>query len=318
MALGTSLERSLSVTDETPVIELANHVKMPLVGYGTFRVKGDEAKTGVKTALRCGYRHIDTATCYMNEKEIGESIKEWREEQSSNESVAVFLTSKLQPRDMHHPEDLRKAFLLSCEKLRVTTLDLYLIHWPGISKRPPSSHCHREARHRAWTVLEDFYLKGCVRAIGVSNFTRAHLEDLLFEDVCGRRALRVRVIPHVNQVEFHPQYQQRDLRAFCQEHGIQVVAYSSFGVGDLLEHQVVQHIVASHPTYPISPAAVLLRWTLQQGIPVLPKSVRPNRIEENIRFSLDPSWELSPTDIVSLDSLDQADGKKTWNPNDIR
>ena len=292
---------------------LVESVEIPWLGLGTFRLKGAEAEEAVTTALGCGYRHIDTATCYGNERAVGKAVAQWRE----GRGLPVFLTTKVQPRDMRSAHTVMSAFERSLQQLGVDKVALYLLHWPGVSKRPPDSPAHSAARREAWEALERLHLEGRAGAIGVSNFTQAHLEDLLYGEGAMGGPLRVRVVPHVNQVECHPQYQQRRLRAFCGRLGIQLVAYSPFGVGELLSHPVVIDIASRHQPR-ASPAAVLLRWALQQGIPTLPKSAAPARIRENFEATLSPDWEMSASDLSLLHAMDIPLGKKTWDPHQIK
>ena len=317
-------------------VQLSNGVRMPLIGFGTFRLKGETCKISVEAALACGYRHIDTATCYGNETEIGQVLshhhnKKQEADAKQADGNDIFLTSKVQPRDMHRPGQVLAAFEASLSKLQVPRLDLYLIHWPGVSKRPPESPQHAIARRETWRTLEDLYLEGKARAIGVSNFTTAHLRELMFgsaeecsdsEEEMERKSLCVRVIPHVNQVELHPEFQQKALRRFCGKHGIQIVGYSPFGVGALFHNPLITSVVERHRANGAAscdPATVLLKWSLQQGIPAIPKATRPEHIRSNFEAFSDESWSLSQEDFQLFDSLDdESNGKKTWDPKHIQ
>jgi len=247
-----------------PVIELNNGVRMPQLGYGVFQVPDDETATAVKAALEAGYRSIDTAAVYGNEKGVGQAIAE-----SGIARDELFVTTKLWNSAQGYDSTL-KAFDESMTKLGLEQLDLYLIHWPTPA---------RGKFLDTWKAFEKLYADGRVRAIGVSNFQPAHLERLL--DAAD-------VAPAVNQVELHPYLQQRELREFDAKHGIATEAWSPLAKGgSLLGDPVVAELAVKHSR---TPAQIVLRWHLELGNVVIPKSVTPERIRQNLDvfgFSLD-------------------------------
>ncbi|CAI5494591.1 unnamed protein product [Closterium sp. Naga37s-1] len=202
--------------DLTSPIRLASGTSIPRLALGTFKAKGGEVKEAVKAALAAGYRHIDTASVYKNEAEIGEAIREYgiaREE--------VFITSKASPYE-HGFQQALAACAASLERLQTDYLDLYLLHWPGVAKLDRASEKNAEIRLESWRALEQLQREGKCRAIGVSNFTAAHLDHLMTNSAAP---------PAVNQVEVHPLLTQQPLRAYCAERGICVAAYSPLGCG---------------------------------------------------------------------------------------
>jgi diketogulonate reductase-like aldo/keto reductase len=264
-------------------VRLNNGVWMPRVGLGVFQAAaGDEARDAVREALRVGYRHVDTARIYGNERDVGAAIRE-----SGIPREEVFVTTKLW-NDDHGYDDALRAFDRSAGKLDLGAVDLYLIHWPTESSR----------RLDAWRALERLYEEKRVRAIGVSNYMPNHLEELF---------AHARVPPAVNQIEVSPFLQQREVRAVCERHGIVVQAYSPLTRGKFLRDP---RLAAVARRVGRTPAQVLLRWGLQHGLVVLPKSVRPERIAEN--FSVF-DFELPRDDMAELDALER--GYATgWDP----
>ncbi len=256
-----------------PHVTLNNGVQIPQLGFGVFQVPPEETAQVVGTALEAGYRSIDTARAYGNEAGVGEAVRSAgipREE--------LFLTTKLW--NTHHGYDAAlQAFDRSLSDLGVDYLDLYLIHWPV-----PSADRYVET----WTAFEKLASDGRVRAIGVSNFTEAHLQRLL--DETG-------TVPVLNQVELHPNFPQAELRAFHARHGITTEAWSPLAQGGLLKEQ---SLVALAEKYDKTPAQIILRWHLQIGNVVIPKSVTPERIRSNIDVF---DFELADDDIATIDSL---------------
>jgi diketogulonate reductase-like aldo/keto reductase len=257
---------------------LHNGVKMPWFGLGVFKVEeGAELVNAVKSAIKHGYRSIDTATIYDNEKSVGQGIREALvDNQMKREDL--FVTSKVWNADLGYESTLA-AYKTSLNKLGLDYLDLYLIHWPVEGK-------YKEA----WRALETLYNEGRVKAIGVSNFHVHHLEELMKGTV---------IKPMVNQVELHPQLAQDKLRAFCKEQGIQMEAWSPLMQGQLLDHPILKEISHKHNK---SIAQVILRWDLQQGIVTIPKSTKEQRIIENAAIF---DFELSQEDIARIDGLNQ-------------
>ncbi|MFJ3669244.1 aldo/keto reductase [Streptomyces sp. NPDC090106] len=252
------------MSSKVPPIILNNGVEMPQLGFGVWQVPDDEAERAVATALEAGYRSIDTAAIYGNEEGTGRAISA-----SGVPREDIFLTTKLWNSDQGYDSTLR-AFDTSLAKLGTDYVDLYLIHWPTPS---------RDLYVDTYKAFEKLYADGRIKAIGVSNFEVAHLERLIAE---------TSVIPAVDQIELHPHLQQKAAREFHAEQGIATEAWSPLGSGKgLLE---VPAIVAVAQKHGRTPAQVVLRWHLQLGNVVIPKSVTPSRIKENIEvfdFSLD-------------------------------
>ena len=258
--------------------------EIPRVGLGVYQAeRGDETRKSVVEALRLGYRHIDTARIYGNERDVGEAIKE-----SGVPRSEVFVTTKLWNADQGYDEALR-AYDASLVRLGLESIDLYLLHWPVPKKRLES-----------WRALEKLLDEKRVRSIGVSNFMVQHLEELF---------AKAKTLPAVNQIELSPFLQQRKVRALCSERGIVVEAYSPLTRGEKLKHPVVT-AVAKHVGR--TPAQVLIRWALQHELVVLPKSVRSDRIAENQAVF---DFEIDPSDMTKLDGLEE--GLVTgWDPRE--
>lgn len=264
---------------------------IPMVGLGTYQMRGEECREAVRAALDLGYLHIDTAHIYRNEDVIGDVLK------SYNRST-LFITSKIPPTHQGFEKALEAASH-SISQLGVSYLDLLLIHWPGCSGLAPSDPLNAVRRLETWRALEQLKRQGKVRNIGVSNFLVKHLEPLL---------KRCTVRPAVNQFEFHPLCQNQDLVQFCKVNGILIEAYSSLARGDrdLFGNPLVQEIAAKHRK---TIGQVLLRWGLQQGVVVLPKSIHRERIQSNSELN----FILSPEDMIKLSGLD-AQKHTCWDP----
>ena len=257
-----------------PDVELNNGVLMPQLGFGVFQVPDDQAESAVRTALVCGYRSIDTASLYGNECGVGRAVAE-----SGVPRDELFLTTKLWNDDQGYQSAL-DALAASLRRLSLEYVDLYLIHWPK-----PTLDKYVDS----WRALEQLYKDGVVRAIGVSNFQPAHLQRLLDE---------TDVVPAVNQIELHPHFQQKQLRDFDTAHRIATEAWSPLGQGQVLAESVIRTIAAK---YDKTPAQVVLRWHLQLGNIVIPKSVTPARIRQNIEVF---DFELSGDDLRAFDGLE--------------
>jgi 2,5-diketo-D-gluconate reductase A len=259
---------------------LNNGVEVPQLGYGVFKVPSNETKKAVLMAFEAGYRHIDTARAYDNEAGVGDAVCE-----SGLDRDAVFITTKLANRDQGYDATLR-AFDASMERLRVDVLDLYLIHWPTPG---------RDLYVDTWRAMEKLYVDGRIRAIGVSNFQPDHLRRLL--DKCD-------VVPVINQIELHPYLQQQAARQAHAELGILTEAWSPIARGgDLLQDPVVVGLADKHGR---TPAQVVLRWQIQLGNVVIPKSVTPSRIVENIAVF---DFALDDDDMAAIAALDR--GQRT-------
>jgi methylglyoxal/glyoxal reductase len=253
---------------------LANGAKMPWLGLGVWKAKeGGEVENAVKTALRVGYRSIDTAAIYGNESGVGKAVRE-----SEIPREELFITTKVWNADQGYDSTL-KAFEASLERLGMEYVDLYLIHWPVKGK-------YKET----WKALEKLYKDGRVRAIGVSNFQVHHLEDLLQD---------AEIKPMVNQVELHPYLTQRELRDYCSRNGIVLEAWSPLMRGKVAE---VPEIVELAAKYGKTPAQIVLRWNLQIGVVTIPKSVNEARIRENADLF---DFELTAEDLAKLESLNR-------------
>ncbi len=254
--------------------KLNNGVEMPWLGLGVFRSEeGPEVENAVKTALAFGYRSIDTAAIYQNECGVGNAIKE-----SGVAREEIFLTSKVWNTEQGYKTTFA-AFEESLEKLQTTYLDLYLIHWPK-GKRSVET----------WVALEELYNKGRIRAIGVSNFLVHHLEEFLPE---------CKILPAVDQVEFHPELIQPDLLKYCQNKGIQLEAWAPMMKGRVNDIPVIQALAVK---YGKTPVQIVLRWDIQKGVVTIPKSVTPERIISNADIF---DFELSSEDMDKIDRLDQ-------------
>jgi diketogulonate reductase-like aldo/keto reductase len=264
------------VSSKVPPIILNNGVEMPQLGFGVWQVADDEAERAVGTALEAGYRSIDTAAVYGNEEGTGRAIAA-----SGLPREELFVTTKLWNSDQGHDSTLR-AFDASLKKLRLDYVDLYLIHWP-LPERGTFVDTYK--------AFEKLYEEGRAKAIGVSNFLPGHLETLL-----GATS----VVPAVNQIELHPHLQQRAAREFHAERGIATEAWSPLGSGQgLLEVPALVAIARKHGR---TPAQVVLRWHLQLGNVVIPKSVTPSRIKENIEVF---DFTLDDEDLNAISALDE-------------
>ncbi|MEV3988073.1 aldo/keto reductase [Streptomyces sp. NPDC049837] len=261
---------------KVPSITLNNGVAMPQLGFGVWQVPDDEAANAVGTALEAGYRSIDTAAIYGNEKGTGEAIAA-----SGIARDELFVTTKVWNSEHGHDATLR-AFDESLARLGLDYVDLYLIHWPVPS---------RDAYVDTYKALEKIHADGRAKAIGVSNFLPGHLERLLDE---------TSVVPVLNQIELHPRLQQSESRAFHARHGIRTEAWSPLGQGrGLLEVPTIVAVARKHER---TPAQVVLRWHLQLGNIVIPKSVTPSRIRENIDVF---DFELDADDLAAFAALDE-------------
>lgn len=261
-----------------PNIKLNNGVEMPQLGFGVFQVPDEETTAAVKSALDAGYRSIDTAAIYGNEAGVGKALAE-----AGIARDELFITTKLWNGRQGYDETLR-AFDESLAKLGLEQLDLYLIHWPTPE---------RDLYLDTWKAFEKLYADGRVRAIGVSNFHQAHLERVF--EASG-------IVPAVNQVEAHPYLQQKDLRAFDAKHNIATEAWSPLAKGGGLLAEPA--IAALAEKYGKTPAQIIIRWHLDLGNVVIPKSVTPSRIRENLDVF---GFSLTETDIESLSGLDRGE-----------
>jgi 2,5-diketo-D-gluconate reductase A len=263
-----------------PHLELNDGNKIPQLGFGVFQIDPSETADAVTRALEVGYRHIDTAEMYGNEREVGEGIR-----QSGLDRGDVFVTSKLN-NSFHEPDDARRAFDGTLEALGFDHVDLFLIHWPL-----PTLY---DGDYVAtWQTLEEFKEDGRARSVGVSNFQVEHLERLASE---------TDTVSAVNQIELHPYFQNREVRAYDEEHGIATEAWSPIAQGEVLDDPTVGEIAERVGR---TPAQVVLRWHVQRGNIVFPKSVTPERIRENFEIF---DFELEDSDLEQIDELDRGEG----------
>ncbi|MFV2143785.1 aldo/keto reductase [Isoptericola sp. G70] len=263
--------------EPVPSLPLNNGVQIPQLGFGVFKVPPEQTRDAVSTALEIGYRHIDTAQMYRNERGVGEALAA-----SGLDRADYFVTSKLN-NAFHAHDDALAAFDRTLAELQLEHVDLFLIHWPL-----PAVDRYVEA----WGALEEIYRSGRARAIGVSNFEPHHLRRLLDETT---------VVPAVNQVEVHPWLGNEDVRAVDSEHGIVTEAWSPLGRGRVLEDPTIARIAENLGR---TPAQVVLRWHVERGDVVFPKSVTPARVEENFRLF---DFELSQADMADITALDRGE-----------
>jgi len=283
---------------------VASSLSIPQLGFGTYRLKKEAVENPLALALNAGYTHLDTAWIYDNEAHIARVIASRRKDNKTT----PFITTKLWRSHQGGEEVIRKHLNQSLKRLGVDTIDLWLLHWPGPGQ-------HRFKRHevpRGWTpatrletwkaMLKILEEGTKVRSVGVSNFTIRHLEELKKE---------TGVCPSVNQVELHPYLIQTDLLEYCKKEGITVTAYCSLGVGDkkLFNESIIASVANKHNK---TPAQVLLRWSIQKGVVVIPCSTSKEHIEENMKVF---EWEISAEDMKEIDKLEK--GKRySWQGMD--
>lgn len=272
---------------------LNNNYKIPNIGFGTFRTpSGEETEKSVIDAIKSGYRHIDCAAAYGNEKSVGEAIRK-----SGVAREELFITSKLWNDDKGY-ENTLAAFNRTLEDLQLDYLDLYLIHWP-IAKA--SKNNWQEANSESWRALEELYKQGKIKAIGVSNFLGHHLDPLL---------KTAKIKPMVNQIEIHPGMLQEETVKFCEENNILVEAWAPFSNGQIFNNPVLKEIADQ---YKKSVAQISLRWIIQKGIIPLPKSVTPERIKNNLDVF---DFEIKAQDVEKIDRLTDC-GSSGLHPDEV-
>lgn len=263
--------------------KLSNGVTMPCIGLGTWQVPDDDVLVkAIHSAVNLGYRHIDTAHIYGNERSVGVAVRTCGVPRSK-----LFVTSKLWNTDRGYKETL-EAFERTMDALQIGYLDLFLMHWPAACGEAMT---WQSINSGTWRAMEEIYRRGRVRAIGVSNFLVHHLVPLL---------ARAEVVPMVNQIEFHPGYMQKATFDFCRSHGIQVEAWSPLGRGALIHHPVLVELAQQHG---VTTAQITLRWCLQHGVAAVPKSLNPERQKQNAELF---SFNLTPEEMERLDNHPQA------------
>ncbi|MDB5166417.1 MAG: Aldo/keto reductase related to diketogulonate reductase [Candidatus Saccharibacteria bacterium] len=266
-----------------PSINLNDGQTIPQLGFGTYQVEPSETVEVVTEAIRVGYRHFDTAEMYGNEQQVGEAIR-----QSGIDRSEFFITSKLN-NGFHEPEAARRAFTDTLTKLGTDYIDLFLIHWP-LPTRYDGDFVS------TWKVLEEFMNDGRAQSIGVSNFQVNHLERL---------ALEAEITPAVNQIEVHPYLQNQAVVNYCHDHDIAIEAWSPIAQGGVLEDETITSIADQlHKT----PAQVVLRWHIQKGYIIFPKSSTPARMAENFDIF---DFELTDYQMAQTDDLDQGEAGRT-------
>ncbi|WCN82544.1 aldo/keto reductase [Micromonospora sp. LH3U1] len=271
-----------------PDISLNDGTTIPQLGFGVFQIEPKDTVAAVTTALEVGYRHIDTAEMYGNEAEVGEAVRV-----SGLDRGAVYVTSKLN-NGFHRPDDARKAFDSTLAALKMDYIDLFLIHWPL-----PTLYDGDFVS--TWKVLEEFQRDGRARSIGVSNFQVSHLRRLADE---------ASVVPAVNQIEAHPYFGNDEVRAYGREHNILTEAWSPIAQGKVLDDPTVVDIAGQLNR---TPAQVVLRWHVQRGDIIFPKSTTPKRIEENTRIF---DFELDDAAMERITELNKGEaGRQGPNPD---
>jgi 2,5-diketo-D-gluconate reductase A len=277
-------------TSTRGTIELNDGSTIPQLGFGVFQIPPEDTARAVSEALEAGYRHIDTAEMYGNEAGVGEAIRS-----SGLDRADVFVTSKLS-NAAHRPDDARRAFDDTLTALGVDSIDLFLIHWPL-----PTAYDGDFVS--TWRTLEELKADGRARSIGVSNFQVAHLERL---------AAETETVPAVNQIELHPYFLNEEVRAYGERQGIATEAWSPIAQGNVLDDAVIAGIAERVDR---TPAQVVLRWHVQRGTIVFPKSTTPSRIRENFELF---DFELAPQDVEKIDNLDRGEsGRQGPNPDDF-
>ncbi|MHA7652526.1 aldo/keto reductase [Mycobacterium sp. ML4] len=269
-----------------PSIKLNDGNSIPQLGFGVFQIEPDQTAAAVRAALEVGYRHIDTAEMYGNEKQVGQGIRDAGVQRSE-----VFIASKLN-NGLHRPDDARRAFDATLSALGTDQIDLFLIHWPL-----PTLYDGDFVS--TWNTLEEFVTDGRARSIGVSNFQAAHLDRL---------AGGSQTVPAVNQIEVHPYFGNEEVRAYDKAHGIATEAWSPIAQGKVLDDEVITGIAKALGK---TPAQVVLRWHIQRGDIVFPKSVSPERMKANFDIF---DFELSDQHVASISGLDRGENGRT-GPN---
>jgi 2,5-diketo-D-gluconate reductase A len=281
--VGHETRMSSTTLSVVPDITLNDGNTIPQLGFGVFQIEPEDTAEAVREAIEVGYRHIDTAEMYRNEREVGEGIRA-----SGIDRGDIFVTSKLD-NGLHEPDDAREAFEGTLSELGFDYVDLFLIHWPL-----PTLYDGDFVS--TWKALEEFHGDGRARSIGVSNFQIEHLERL---------AAETDTVPAVNQIEVHPYLTNDAVREYGQKHGIATEAWSPIAQGAVLDDSIITQISENIGK---TPAQVVLRWHIQRGDIEFPKSVTPSRMRENFELF---DFELEPGDMEEISALDQSEEGRT-------
>ena len=269
----------------TPNIKLHDNNTIPQLGFGLYLVTDEETPASVAEALRVGYRSIDSAQIYQNEAGLGRVLKETKIKREE-----LFITTKIW-NDQQGYDATLKSFDVSMQKLGIEKLDLLLIHWPS---------AHRGLYVETWKAMIQLQRNGRVKSIGVSNFAIEHLNNIM--DATS-------VVPVINQIELHPLYQQKELRAFHAKHNIKTEAWSPLGQGQIISHPTIKRIADK---YERTPAQIILRWHMDNGIIAIPKSITPSRIQENFKIF---DFKLDDSDMAMIDEMDAKTGRIGPDPS---
>lgn len=273
-----------SLPADVPLLDLNDARRLPQLGFGVWQVPNDEVTPAVATALEAGYRAIDTAQGYDNEEGVGKALAACGIPRDQ-----LYVTSKLRTKFLGYDEAMR-GIETTLKALKLDYLDLFLIHWPAPK---------HDRYVKTWKAFVGMKEQGLVRSIGVSNFLPEYIDRVIAE---------TGVVPAVNQIELHPEFQQRDVRAYHASQQIQIECYSPLGSGAVLDNPVIGEIAKALGK---SPAQVILRWHIQQGLAVIPKSVTPERIRQNLKVF---DFSLDDEDMKRIDGLDKPDGKTGSDP----
>ena len=276
---------------------LINGTEIPAIGLGTWQTPdGETAVKAVSHAIKCGYRHVDAAAVYDNEKSVGDGIRKGLQE-AGLKREQLFVTSKVWNTERGYDRTMR-AFEKTLGDLGLDYLDLYLIHWPANAKQFAD---WQRLNAETWRAMEELYKAERIRSIGVSNFYAHHLEALMQS---------AEVMPMVNQIEFHPGFMQKEVVDFCRQHDILVEAWSPLGTGEMLSNETLLSVADK---YGCSVAQLCVRWVLQNGVLPLPKSITPSRIEENLDVD---GFTISDENMAIINAMEYCGGSGL-NPDEV-